>query len=261
MPEFLAANGRLHHVHFRRGTGPRAIVFANSLGTDLRIWDNVVELLPPELSLLRIDKSGHGLSEGGAKAIADLATDLAAVMDLLTLRGALICGVSVGGMIAQALAAQRPDLVGGLVLCNTSHRIGTEAGWNDRITALDAAGLEPMADEILERWFSPQLLRDAPALVAGYRMMLTRTPIAGYRAVCAAIRDADLTEAVPRIGCPTLCIAGDQDQATPPQVVRATANLLPAAHFVCFEQVGHLPCIEAPDRLAACLCDHLERMS
>ena len=245
----------------RPGTAPRALVFANSLGTDLRIWDEVIKGLPSDVPTLTYDKSGHGLSESGAVSIGDFASDLAALMDALDLRDAMICGVSFGGMIAQALAAARPDLVAGLVLCNTSHRIGTTESWAGRIAALEKTGLEAMADGILERWFAKSFRGEHPDLVAGYRLMLIRTPKDGYRTVCAAIRDTDLTQTTSRLACPTICVAGSADLATPPEAVEATADLIQGAQFVCLEDAGHLPCIEAPDRLATLLCAQLEALA
>ena len=261
MPDFLRANGRLHHACFRRGSGGRTLVFANSLGTDLRIWDKVIQSLSPDQPILTYDKSGHGLSEGGSLTVSDFASDLAALMDKLGLRDAMICGVSMGGMIAQTLAATRPDLVGCLVLCNTSHRIGTPESWAERIAMLDAASLEDMADGILERWFSKAFRNTQPDLVSGYRMMLTRTPKDGYRSVCAAIRDADLTSTTSRLTCPTLCVAGSDDQATPPQSVKAMSDVISGAGYICLDDVGHLPCIEVPDRLAAILGERLEALA
>ncbi|WP_299897012.1 3-oxoadipate enol-lactonase [uncultured Ruegeria sp.] len=260
MPDFLRVNGRLHHFRFRAGDGARALVFANSLGTDLRIWDSVIDRLPPDVPVLTYDKAGHGLSEGGAVTIPDFASDLAALMDAIRLSDALICGVSVGGMIAQVLAAERPDLVAGLVLCNTSHRIGSAESWAERIDSLDETGLEAMADGVLERWFAPGFQHEHPDLVSGYRIMLTRTPEDGYRTVCAAIRDTDLGDSTSRLACPTLCIAGTEDQATPPEIVEATANVIPEADYTCLNGVGHLPCIEVPDQLAALLCERLEAL-
>jgi 3-oxoadipate enol-lactonase len=260
MPTFLKANGRLHHFSLRDGAGGRAVVFVNSLGTDLRIWDDVIDRLPADYPVLTYDKSGHGLTASGAVTIADFAADLADLMDALGLDNALICGVSVGGMIAQALAATRPDLVAGLVLCNTGFRIGTAESWSERIAALDEAGLDGMADGILERWFSPRFRSDAPDMLAGYRMMLTRTPQAGYRTVCAAIRDADLGESTRSLTCPTLCVAGADDLATPPDVVGALAASIQDARIELYASVGHLPCIEAPDRLADDILKKLESL-
>ncbi|GLQ29125.1 3-oxoadipate enol-lactonase [Sulfitobacter pacificus] len=257
MSDFLTIQGRVHHFDLRPGTARVPIVFVNSLGTDLRIWDRVIAALPAEWTVLTYDKSGHGLSQGGARTMEEFASDLAALMEANSLEGAMVCGVSVGGMIAQALAASRSDLVAGLVLCNTAHRIGTPESWEERIAALDTTGLEAMADGIIERWFSPTFRRDHPQATAGYRMMLARTPLAGYRAVCAAIRDADLTEATQRLTCPTLCVAGTDDRATPPDLVQALSQLIPTAGFTCYDNVGHLPCIEAPDRLARDIQTHM----
>ena len=52
MPDFQCVNGRLHHYRFRPGRAAPAIVFANSLGTDLRIWDHVIEVLPTDLPIV-----------------------------------------------------------------------------------------------------------------------------------------------------------------------------------------------------------------
>lgn len=260
MPSFVRANGRLHHYVQHAGTQGRAVVFINSLGTDLRIWDEVIERLPTNVPVLSYDKSGHGLSGPGAASIEDFAADLASLMDALDMGNALVCGVSVGGMIAQALADIRPDLVAGLVLCNTGYRIGTAESWSDRIIALDKGGIEPMADAVLERWFSPWFRQNRPELLAGYQMMLTRTPLAGYRAVCQAIRDADLESRARLVACPTLCIAGEADLATPPDVVNSLADAIPCALSECYAGVGHLPCIEVPDRLASDIIAHLERL-
>lgn len=258
MPDFKRLNDRLHHFRFRPGRAAPAIVFANSLGTDLRIWDNVIEALPAGFPILTYDKSGHGLSETGAATIEDFAADLAALMDELGLQKAMICGVSVGGMIAQTLAFSRPELVAGLVLCNTSHCIGTTESWAERIKTLNETDLEVMVEGILERWFSGSFHAEKPDLVAGYRMMLARTPKDGYLNVCAAIRDADLTQTTSRLTCPTLCVSGSADQATPTALVKELSRLIDGSEHVDLDDVGHLPCIEVPETLAALLRKRLE---
>ncbi len=263
MPEFLRARGRVHHVRFRPGSGngARAVIFANSLGTDFRIWDDVIAAMPSDMPILCFDKSGHGLSEAGAVTITDFALDLAALMDSLDLSDALVCGVSVGGMIAQALSVQRPDLVAGLVLCNTSYRIGTREFWADRIGAVTDQGLDHMADGILERWFAERFRNAYPDKMAGYRAMLSRTPLAGYVHVCSAILEADLFEDTKRISCPTICVAGSDDLTTPPEIVAALTAEIEGAAYTCLDGVGHLPCIEAPDRLAGLLRSRIEALA
>ncbi|MDT8326974.1 MAG: 3-oxoadipate enol-lactonase, partial [Roseovarius sp.] len=238
------------HYHLRPGApGARPVVFLNSLGTDFRIWQGVVDRLG-DMSVLMMDKRGHGLSDAGEASIAGLAGDVSDLMDHLGLSNALICGVSVGGMIAQALAAARPDLVAGLVLCNTGAKIGDAAFWNARIETVQASGLDAMADAILERWFSPGFRANKPAELAGYRNMLSRTTATGYAATCAAIRDADLRESTRMITVPTTCIGGTEDLSTPPDLVTALAGMIPDATLTIIDDVGHLPCIEAPEVVA-----------
>lgn len=249
--QFLRAGQRVLHTVYRPGQdGIRPVVFSNSLGTDLRIWDGVVRRLPPEVPVLCMDKSGHGLSDTGALSIADHTDDLAAVMDHFGLRDALVCGVSMGGQIAQHLAATRPELTAGLMLCNTAAQIGTDEMWTTRIDALTAQGLAPMADAVLDRWFSPGFFATRGAELAGYRNMLVRTPLEGYIAACGAVRDADLTAATRALALPVVCVAGSDDQATPPSVVRGLADLIEGATYTEISGAGHVPSIEVPEKIA-----------
>ncbi|MEY8097781.1 3-oxoadipate enol-lactonase [Falsihalocynthiibacter sp. S25ZX9] len=238
------------HYSFHSGTkGARPIVFLNSLGTDFRIWQGVADRLP-DVPKLMMDKRGHGLSDMGAISIEGLAQDVADLMDHLGLTAAIICGVSVGGLIAQSLAALRPDLVAGLVLSNTGAKIGDDATWNPRIDAVEATGLEPMADAVMERWFSAEFHKTKSAQLTGYRNMLTRTTVEGYAQTCRAIRDADLTVSTRAITVPTICIGGSEDKATPPELVRALSDLIANSKLEIIQGVGHLPCLEVPEIIA-----------
>ncbi len=226
--------------------GP-ALVFANSLGTDLRVWDAVLPLLPRGLRIIRIDKRGHGLSDDapGPWSIEDLADDLAFALDALEIRDAAVMGLSVGGLIAQSLAARRPDLVRVLALSGTAPRIGTAESWNARIAAVEAEGIAPIAEAILERWFPPRFRAEDPSF-AFWRNMLVRTPASGYAATCAAIRDADLTEATAALRLPVLAMVGEADGSTPPDLVRAMAERIPGARFEIIPNAGHIPGVEQP---------------
>lgn len=248
-------------IHYRLdgpADGP-ALVFANSLGTDLRVWDPLLPYLPAGLRLLRYDKPGHGLSDRAPEhAIADHAADLAAVMDAAGIDRAAVVGLSVGGQIALALADAAPARVAALVLCDTAHRIGTDELWAERIATAESRGLAVMAEGVLARWFSEAFRAERPADLALWRNMLERTPAAGYADVCRALRAADLADAAGRVGVPTLCLAGAEDGATPPQTVRATADLIPGARYQTIPEAGHLPCVEAPGALGAALAAFLQ---
>ena len=235
------------------GAGDRkpVIVFINSLGTDARIWDLVLPKLSEDFALVTYDKRGHGLSDVGQTpySIEDHASDLIGLLETLDIKKAIICGLSVGGLIAQSLYQQRPDLVSALILCDTAHKIGTAESWNNRIAAVEQNGIASMCDAIMERWFTPAFRRPENAAYHGYRNMLTRQSAVGYAATCAALRDADLTESTKRIAVPTLCVVGDQDGSTPPDVVLSMAKLIHGARYEVIKDAGHIPCVEQPEML------------
>jgi 3-oxoadipate enol-lactonase len=256
---FIRANGVvLHHQILGRPDGP-ALVFINSLGSDFRIWQEVAPAFLDRYRVVLYDKRGHGLSDAppAPYAMDDHASDLIALLDRLKIDSAALVGLSVGGMIAQRMAMRAPQRVRALALCCTAARIGTADTWAERIAAVERGGIEPIAEAVLQRWFTPSFRETRADECAGWRNMLVRTPAHGYAGTCAAIRDADLTSDAARIGAPTLCVAGDQDGSTPPDLVRGTAGLIPGARFELIRSAGHIPCVEQPAALARLLDHHL----
>jgi 3-oxoadipate enol-lactonase len=231
----------------------RTLVFVNALGTDLRIWDHVVAGYAGAFRILRYDLRGQGLSDAppAPYSIDDHVADLAALLDAHEVAGAIVVGLSVGGMIAQALAAKRPDLVRLLVLCDTAPKIGTPEMWSARIEAVRANGLASIVDAVLERWLSAEFRQAHAVDLAGYRNMLTRNPAEGYIGTCATLRDTNLTSVASRVTQPTLCLVGEADGATPPALVRSLSELIPNAAFETIPNAGHLPCIEQPGLLSS----------
>jgi 3-oxoadipate enol-lactonase len=259
---FATINGAVMHFCDEGARSGRAIAFINSLGTDLRIWDAVVAPLTDANRIVRYDKRGHGLSElpAGASTMADYARDLAALLDHLGVRGALIVGLSIGGLIAQELYRQRPELVGALILSDTAAKIGTEEMWASRIAAVENGGIASIADSILQRWFSAAFRVSRTDELIGWRMMLTRTDKAGYLAACGALREADLRPFCARIRVPTLCIVGEEDGSTPVEVVRELAGMIGGARFEIIAGAGHLPNLEKPDAIGACIATQLRAL-
>jgi 3-oxoadipate enol-lactonase len=249
--QFVQVNGVSLHHQIIGGPGNKpVIVFINSLGTDFRIWRDVIVRLAGSYPLLTYDKRGHGLSDVGQApySIDDHVDDLIGLLEHLKVNNAVICGLSVGGLIAQGLYARRPDLVKALILCDTAHKIGTAEMWAARIAAIEERGLEGIVDGVMERWFTAAFRNGDPAF-PGYRNMMLRQPVDGYIGTCAAIRDADYTEAARQIAVPTLCVVGDQDGATSPDLVLSLAKLVPGARYEVIKDAGHIPCVEQPEML------------
>lgn len=242
----------LHYQHISATDDRPTLVFSNSLATDFRIWRDVIVRLVGQAEIITYDNRGHGLSDIGTSPyqLDDLVGDLAGLLDYLGKKDVILCGLSVGGMIAQRLAVLRPDLTKGLILCDTAAKIGNTDMWNERMHTARAQGLAGLVEGNMQRWFTADFHNHRKDELAGYCNMFLRTPLDGYLGTAAALRDADLTEAAKNLDLPTLCIVGDEDGSTPPELVLNTANLIPNADFKLIKGAGHIPCVEQPEILS-----------
>lgn len=238
-------------MHYRID-GPengQTVVFANSLGTDLHLWDDIVARLPG-VRAVRFDKRGHELSDlGGAVTFEGYAEDAPALIEAFGDAPVVFVGLSIGGMIGQTLATARPDLLRGLVLSNTAPKMGTAEVWTARIDTIRAGEVEAIADAVMERWFAP-VFRAGPHLPP-WRNMLIRTPPEGYIAACETLAAADLSAKTAALRLPVLVIGGENDGASPPDLVRGLAVLLLEAELHILAKTGHIPPVEASDEMAA----------
>lgn len=236
------------------------VVFSNSLNTDMRLWDALLERLPAGLKILRYDMRGHGLSSlpPAPYTMGALVRDVERLMDLLEFRDAVFVGLSVGGLIAQGLAVKRLDLVRGLVLSNTGAKIGTTDMWDDRIATVRARGLDGLTDSTMERWFG-KAFRESPE-VHLWRNMFARQPVEGYVGCASAISGTDFYTPTSGLRLPTLGIAGSEDGSTPPDLVRETVDLVPGSRFELIRRAGHLPCVDQPDAYGEILTGFLREI-
>ncbi|MEM6487540.1 MAG: 3-oxoadipate enol-lactonase [Pseudomonadota bacterium] len=260
----IRTDGAVLYTHRRAPAAPGApsLVFSNSLGTDLRIWDPLVAVLPADWGLLFCDKRGHGLTLSDASdwSIEDLARDVAALMDATGTGPSVIVGLSVGGLIAQALYAMAPERVSGIVLCDTAAKIGTDEMWDTRIAAVERGGMAAIVETTMERWFTARFRGDVRAS-APYRAMVARCDPAGYVATARAIRAADYRDRAGAIAVPCHAIVGEDDGSTPPALVQQTAQMIPGCGFDVIADAGHIPCVEQPAVLAALIEAHVARVS
>jgi 3-oxoadipate enol-lactonase len=249
-------------VHYELIGNPRAknlIVFSNALGTDFRIWLPVFDELPDDMAFLLHDMRGHGLTSdpGTPFTIDTLADDLIALVEHLKLRPPILCGLSVGGLVVQAVAVKRPDLVKKLIVCNSAAKLGDAGTWNTRIEAIRKDGLGAIGEATMSRWFTPDFHRERAADVAGYRLMVERQNVESYIRTAEAIRDADYRAQVKDLKLPTLFLAADQDGSVPAQMVEDAADLVEGSAFEVIEACGHMTPVEQPEQLAALILDFI----
>ncbi|WP_250031254.1 alpha/beta fold hydrolase [Paractinoplanes maris] len=202
------------------------LVLLHPLGVDHRFWDPVRPFLEPDL--ITPDLSGATVEEM-AEALA-----LTEPVDL--------AGVSLGGLVAQVLAARRPDLVRKLVLVDTVpvYPEGMRDMWRQRASLVRREGLPPILAPTEKLWFTEAA---PPEAVSRVRALLLSGDAERYAQTCEALAAADTTTLVPSIKAPTLVACGKYDAppfreavdwfaATLPD---ATVTWLPGGHGTAYE--------------------------
>lgn len=154
------------------------------------------------------------------------------------------------------LALHAPDRFPRLALANTAARIGTAETWNNRIEQIRREGMRSVSVAAVERWLTADFRTRSPELVRAMQHMFESTPIEGYVACCAAIRDADFRAVVSSIRVPALVISGTRDPATPVADGRFLADRIPGARYTELD-VAHLSNLEAPEQFSAALIHFL----
>lgn len=225
------------------------LVFSNSLGTDLSMWEAQAPVFSQEFRVVCYDSRGHGRSTviAGEYSMERLGRDVLSLLDHLGVQKAHFCGLSVGGMVGQWLALNAPERWDKVVLSSTAAKIGTPEIWMQRVETIRKEGIAAIVPPLLERWFSADFRRRDPETVERYRKLVESTPVEGYLSTCAAIRDANFRSEVSRIRPKTLVIAGTHDTSTPPEGCRFLAEQIPEAQYVELN-AAHLSNVELPQR-------------
>jgi 3-carboxy-cis,cis-muconate cycloisomerase/3-oxoadipate enol-lactonase len=250
---------RRARLSFELGGAEQApvLVLANSMGTTMAMWDDQLAPLGRHLRVLRYDHRGHGTSEvpPGPYRLEQLGGDLLGLLDELGLWRVSFCGLSLGGMVGMWLAAHAPERVDRLALCCTSARVDPGV-YLERAAKVRTGGTGSIAQEVVDRWFTPAFQARAPQAVARAVAMLAATPDEGYAGSCEAIAAMDLRADLPAISAPTLVVAGADDPATPPPHAEAIVAAIPAARLEVVADAAHLANIEQPQQVTRLLLDH-----
>lgn len=235
------------------------LVLANSLGSNLSMWDNQVPDLRDNFRLLRYNHRGHEGSEvpPGPYSIAGIASDVLALLDELGVDRFSFLGLSLGGMAGMWLASEKPDRIESLALCCTSAHMAPDT-WQQRADDVRRDGTESLAPTVVQRWFTPAFRERNPGVVESAEDMIRRTPDEGYAACCEAIRDMDLRDRLGSIAAPTLVIAGEDDPATPPDHAALIRDSIPGSGMTVIPDAAHLANIEQAEAITPLLLDHLD---
>jgi len=217
-----------------------ALVLGNSLGTDVTLWDPMLEALMHHFYVVRFDTRGHGGSDTppGPYSIDQLADDAQAVIAAARLSSYHYWGISLGGMVGMELGARKPTGLKKLILSHTAAEFDPGI-WDQRITALKSGGMAAIIEGVISRFFTPEFVAQNNVNVKRVRNIALSQSAQGYAACCIAIRDMDLYPRLERIQVPTLVVVGDSDLSTPKargqalvdRIKGAQMTLVPSAHI------------------------------
>ncbi|ALG83437.1 3-oxoadipate enol-lactonase [Gordonia phthalatica] len=236
-----------------------AVVLSNSLGSTHRMWDAQADALAEHFLVVRYDTRGHGGSPvpDGPYTIDDLADDVVALLDGLGIERAHFVGLSLGGMTGMRLAVRDPGRVNRLALLCTGAVLGNAASYADRAAAVRQTGVGPIAEAVVGRWFAPGYLETNPDRKAYYEAMVAATPAEGYAGCCEAIATMDQVADLPSITAPALAIAGADDTATGPEVLRVIAENVADGRLLVVPDAAHLAPAQQPQIVTPALLEHL----
>ncbi len=262
---FASINGHSSHYQYDDFGHNETIVFANSLGTNLSMWEAQANFLSHHLNILRYDMRGHGQSEVGDKPTLDIATlgnDVLALLDALKPTGATarkvhFCGLSIGGLVGQWLGINAPDRFDRISISNTAAKIGNLEGWNSRIEQVQANGLKSIVTGTGERWFTPTFREQQPEVVNQILANFVKTSLSGYLACCAAVRDADFRTQLHELTVPTLVISGAKDPVTTVDDAEFLARHIPVCSHVTLD-AAHLSNVEHPEAFSKHILDFIQ---
>ncbi|RJR42694.1 MAG: 3-oxoadipate enol-lactonase [Desulfobacteraceae bacterium] len=243
-----AANGIRIHYELDGDPSAPVITLSHSLATDLSMWEHQMETLLRSYRVLRYDTRGHGGTEApeGHYSLQTLADDVRALLHELGIGKTHFMGISMGGMIAQHLALDSPEIISSLILCDTSSRVDKESWpvWDERIRVAQTKGMEPHVSPTLERWFTPSFRERNPEVLGKIGDMIRKTEPRGYIGCSYAIRALDLTDRLGKIRTPSLIIVGEDDPGTPVPAARTIHERLKGSELVIIESASHLSNIE-----------------
>lgn len=246
-------------ANFRRSGRGEPLVLLHGVGLDHTLWDDLAPLLEPHFDVLRYDLLGHGNAPGIDETVTmqDFIGQLDAELGRAGWHSANVLGYSMGGLIAGAYAAARPQRVTRLALLSTVFRRSPDEA-RAVLARLDAAATqdpEAAAQVSLARWFTPGFQARRPERVAsiGQRLLRNNPPhfLAAYRVF--ALGDPVLAQAAPGIACPALVMTGEEDVGSTPRMTRELAAALPRGQARVVPGQRHMLPVEEPAVVASAL--------
>jgi 3-oxoadipate enol-lactonase len=245
--------------------GPgRPVVLSHALGLDHSMWSAWAATQAGLRPVMAYDHPGHGRSAlpSGALTLQTLVEGAGQLVEQWQRGPVVWLGLSMGGMVGQGLAIQRPELLCGAMLAHTAaaYPPAAQLAWAQRIQAVQTGGMAAVVDLVIQRYLNEAFRLAHPDAVAQLRTQILNNAPDGYTANCQAIADVDWLDALHRISCPTLVLAGALDAGATPAMAQAIAQRIPGAQLEVFENASHLSPLEQPTAFHKAVHDFLKTL-
>jgi len=249
------------HYRLKRGTQPPPLILVHGVGDSAASWEPLIEALPSDRTVVRYDLRGHGSSPSppGPWTIDDFVADHLRLMSRLDTEVADVVGFSLGGLIAQRIAASSPETVRRLVV------IGAVAGRTeqetvavlDRLRMVEAEGPLGAALKSVDRWYSQDFLRSNPQVREQTIERMAAMDRTGYTNAYRVLATTDLVDDLPSIVAPTLAITGEHDVGSPPRMALTIADSVANGRACIIADARHSVLNECPDHVAKEITEHV----
>ena len=229
------------------------IIFSNSLGSDLSMWDPQVEFFKSDYHIVRYDKRGHGESTPikGPYTFDLLENDVIKIMDELNIAKSHFVGLSMGGMTSLGLALKHSNRFDKLVCCAARADMPPPAieAWDQRIAIVKEKGATGVVDGSLERWFSEEFRSNTVnnEIITKASEMIKKTSTNGYIGSCEAIKKLDYLKEIGKIKNKFLFISGETDVGAPALAMEEMHHLTSNSQYKCIPKVAHVFNLENPE--------------
>jgi 3-oxoadipate enol-lactonase len=263
---FALANGiNVHYVIDGPENAP-CVTFVTGIANDTTLWQGQADALADEYRVLRYDLRGHGKSAAtpGPYSVQSLGADLVALWDALEISKSHLVGLGLGGSITIGVAKRHADRLASVVptCCRAQMVPDFAAMWHKLYAAVKEQGVDAIAEQTAQRWFSDDFKAAHPEVLDGVRAMIRGTSAQGYLGVVDAFLQLDEAEGLAAIGVPALLMGGAEDKVGgPPSLMSALAAEIPGARYEPIPRAAHIANIQNPQDFNRTLRRFLEQAS
>ncbi len=229
------------------------LVFLHAFPLNRTMWSEQENTLAAQFRVITIDLRGHGESDAPLwhYSLDQAADDVCGLLDHLSIRQAIVVGLSMGGYIAFAFYRKYAERVKGLVLADTRAQADTDEGKRARFEMAQIAykqGPGAITDIMLPKLLSPTMIQTRQELVQRVRTMIEGNQVSGIAGDLMAMAERpDSLPLLQQITCPTQIIVGELDVPTPPSDAHLMADRIPNARLAVIPGAGHLSNLEQPE--------------